>query len=119
LFQLFLRNGTNFTTPLTVFDVEEGKKYRFRIINNAAVFCPIEVHYFCKTSWKGFLCWEFPPLVTLTRERKGVLTNNKAVDSKKVPGLYYYKRFHLKQPKEIIRNSLAAFINARLQLPQE
>ncbi|XP_069128829.1 uncharacterized protein [Argopecten irradians] len=33
----------NITTPYEVFNVEHGRRYRFRIINNGLLYCPIQV----------------------------------------------------------------------------
>ncbi|CAK8684994.1 unnamed protein product [Clavelina lepadiformis] len=42
-FSLYASNLTDYSTLLTRFNVESGLRYRFRIISNAAVFCPFQL----------------------------------------------------------------------------
>ncbi len=38
----FKRNNNTLFTPRAVFSVEQGKKYRFRLINAGVLYCPLE-----------------------------------------------------------------------------
>ncbi|XP_078483151.1 uncharacterized protein LOC100178857 isoform X1 [Ciona intestinalis] len=39
----YQRNNETIYTPMMKYSVTHGKRYRFRVINNAAVFCPFEL----------------------------------------------------------------------------
>ncbi|XP_044727982.1 laccase-8-like [Chrysoperla carnea] len=41
--EVYTKDGKNYKTPRAVFEVEQGKRYRFRAIFNSIIYCPVQV----------------------------------------------------------------------------